>query len=1002
MHVKFKKITNAILTTLLLGALLPLSAGAQTGTINVRGTITDVAGEPIIGASILLQGTTSGVVTDFDGNFSLQAPGDGTLVVSYVGFVSQMVSINNRNTINVVLQEDTELLDELVVIGYGTARRNDLTGAIAAIGEKDFQKGLVTEPTSLIAGKVAGVQIISNGGRAGGGTTIRIRGGASLNASNDPLIVIDGMPMDVSTNPDGSPKISGSSNPLAMINPNDIESMNILKDASATAIYGSRASNGVILITTKKGEKGQKMNIDLNVQSSIGTIAKRIEVLTADEFRELVQNNPYAQASYTSMLGTANTDWQKEIFRSAFTTDNNLSISGTAGNSLPYRVSIGFLSQDGTLKTDNVKRTTVGVNLNPSLLDNHLNINVNVKGTYSHSRFGNSDAIGAALRMDPTKPITGDGFNELNNYWSWLQESGDLNTLATRNPVALLHGKDDQSDVYRSIGNIQFDYKMHFLPDLHANVNLGYDISKGAGDVITQPWSPAFYTKDKPSGERSQYKQENRNIMLEAYLNYTKQLNETNRLEVMGGYTYQDWLTTNHNYPVYYFDGTTVKTTPTFEMDKPQHTLISFYGRLNYNLMDRYLFTATVRQDGSSRFGPDNRWGVFPSLAFAWRVNEESFLRDFNALSNLKLRLGWGITGQQEIGNYEYLAKYSYSENTARYQFGNLHYNMYRPDGYDINRRWESTTTTNIGVDWGFANNRVYGSLDVYNKDTKDLLNNTPLAMGGNFTNSIVQNIGEMNNKGIEASFNVVAIDNRDMQWDLGFNITYNKSEITQLTLNDTNPDYVGATFGGVSGGTGNTLMIHSVGYRPSMFYVYKQLYSADGKPVDKGYVDLNEDGVINEKDRYHFHSSVPDYYMGFNTSFSYKRWTAATSLRASIGNYVFNNTNFDMGTLAQVLNPNSFLMNTVPDLNNTMFYLKQEVSDYFVENASFLKMDYFQVSYDFGEVVKGLNLRANATAQNVFTLTKYTGVDPEIQGGIDNNFYPNSRTFSVGLNLNF
>lgn len=1003
MYVNFKKTTRALVMTMLSGVLMILSVNAQTGaTINVKGTVTDTNGEPIIGANILIEGTSSGTITDYDGNFTLSAPSNGVLAVSYLGYKPQSIRVDNRTFIYITLEEDMELLDEVVVIGYGTARKNDLTGSIAAISEKDFQKGLITEPTALIAGKVAGVQIISNGGRAGGGTTIRIRGGASLNASNDPLIVIDGMPVDASTNLDGTPKIAGASNAMAMINPNDIESMNILKDASATAIYGSRASNGVILITTKKGQSGQKMKIDLNVQTSLATVAKRIDVLTGDEFRELVQNNPYSQENYTAMLGSANTDWQDEIYRTAFTSDNNLSISGTAGKSLPYRLSLGFLSQDGTLKTDNVKRSTVGINVSPSLLDDHLNINVNVKGTYTHSRFGNGDAIGAALRMDPTKPVKADGFDDLNGYWAWLQESGDLNTMATRNPVALLHGRDDQSDVYRSIGNIQFDYKMHFLPDLRANVNLGYDVSKGSGRVITQPWSPAFYTKDMPSGERSRFKQNNRNLMLEAYLNYTKQLNENNRLEVMGGYTYQDWLTTNHNFPVYYFDGTTEKSTPTFEKDKPQNTLISFYGRVNYNLMDKYLLTATVRQDGSSRFGPDNRWGTFPSLAFAWRMNEEGFLKDFKNLSNLKLRLGWGITGQQEIGNYEYLAKYSYSENSARYQLGDTFYNMYRPDGYDMKRKWESTTTTNIGIDWGFNNNRVYGSVDLYNKDTKDLLNNTPLAMGGNFTNRIVQNIGKMNNKGIEASFNVIPISNNDMHWDIGFNFTYNKSEITQLTLNDNNADYPGAIFGAVAGGTGNMLMIHSVGYRPSMFYVYKQLYTPDGKPIDDGYVDLNGDGVINEKDRYHFKSSVPDYYMGFNTSFSYKNWSIATSLRASIGNYLFNNTNYDMGTLAQVLNPNTFLMNTVPDLQNTMFYVKQDLSDYFVENASFLKMDYIQIGYNFGKIFNGLNLRANATVQNVFTITNYSGIDPEIQGGIDNNFYPNSRTFSVGLNLNF
>lgn len=997
MYCKLSNKTKAFLMTILSSMLMVLSLSAQTGsTINVKGTVVDAAGEPIIGTNILIKGTANGTVTDYDGNYSLSAPRDGSLEFSYIGYQTQTISINGRSVIDIVMQEDNALLDEVVVIGYGQMKKDDLTGSITAIGEKDFQKGLVTDPTSLISGKVAGVQITSNGGRAGSGTTIRIRGGASLNASNDPLIVIDGMPVDASG-------ISGSSNALALINPNDIESMNILKDASATAIYGSRASNGVIIITTKKGS-GKKLNIGLNLQSSIGTVAKRIEVLNADQFRELVKNNPYSSEDYTNMLGSANTDWQKEIYRQAFTTDNNLSIGGTMGENLPYRVSLGFLSQDGTLKTDNVKRTTLGVTMNPSLFDDHLKINVNLKGIYSHARFGNGAAIGAALRMDPTQPVTADGFADLNNYWGWTNASGNLNTMATNNPVALLNGRDDQSDVIRSLGNVQFDYAFHFLPDLHANLNLGYDISKGEGKVVSQPWTPGLYTKDKPSGERSEYNQENRSLLLEAYLNYTKQINDANRIEVMGGYSYQDWLTTNNFFPTYYYDGTTVKNEPTFAFDKPQHTLISFFGRLNYNILDKYMLTATVRRDGSSRFGIDNRWGTFPSFAFAWRINEEGFLKDVDALSNLKLRLGWGTTGQQEIGNYEYLAKYSYSENTARIQFGDKFYNMYRPDGYDAKRRWESTTTTNVGLDWGFVNNRIYGSIDWYNKDTNDLLNNTPLAMGGNFTNSIVQNIGKMNNKGIEASINAIPVSSKDMTWELGFNVTYNKSEITQLTLNDDDPSYVGATFGGVSGGTGNTAMIHSVGYAPSMFYVYKQLYTPEGKPIGNGYADMNGDGVINTADRYHFHSAMPDYFMGFNTSFTYKRWTASTSLRASIGNYIFNNTNFDMGTLRQVINPNNFLMNTTPDLmNNTMFLEKQEVSDYFVENASFLKMDYIQLGYDFGRIFgNNATLRANATVQNVFTLTKYTGIDPEVQGGIDNNFYPNSRTFSLGLNLNF
>jgi iron complex outermembrane receptor protein len=544
---------------------------------------------------------------------------------------------------------------------------------------------------------------------------------------------------------------------------------------------------------------------------------------------------------------------------------------------------------------------------------------------------------------------------------------------------------------------------MHFLPELRANLNLGYDLSKGEGKVVTQPWSPAFYTKGKPSGERSKYKQEKQNLLMEFYLNYTKELNEANHLEVMAGYTYQDWLTKAYKYPIYYFDGTTMKgNPPTFDMDKPQNTLISYYGRLNYTLLSRYMLTATLRTDGSSRFAPENRWGTFPSVALAWRINDESFMKEVKSISNLKLRLGWGITGQQEVGDYEYLAKYSYSQGTAQVQFGDQFYHMYRPDGYDANRVWETTTTYNAGLDYGFLNNRIYGSIDAYIKNTKDLLNNTPLAMGSNFKNRIIQNIGKMQNKGIELSINAVPVDNQDVHWDLGFNITFNKSEITQLTMSDGKTDYIGAPAGGISGGTGNTAQMHSVGYTPYTFYVYKQLYTPEGKPIDGGYADLDGDGLISEKDKYHFHSALPDYYMGFNTTFSYKGWSLATALRASVGNYIFDNTAFDLGNMVQVLNPNNFLMNTVPDVLNSNFYNKQNVSDYFVHNASFLKMDYLQLSYNFGRILKGVNLTANATVQNVFTLTKYKGVDPEIQSGIDNNFYPNPRTFSLGLNLNF
>jgi len=867
---------------------------------------------------------------------------------------------------------------------------------MTAIGREDFQKGLVTNAASLITGKVAGVQVTPMGGRAGDGNQIRIRGGASLNATNDPLIVIDGVPVD-------NQAISGMTNSLSTLNPNDIESMNILKDASATAIYGSRASNGVIIITTKKGAAGQKTKVDVSTQNSIATIARRVNVLSANQFRDLVTNNPHSSQGYIDLLGTANTDWQKEIFHNAFTTDNNVSVSGAAGI-LPYRVSAGFTSQDGILKTDNMQRSTLSLSLSPMFFDKHLSVNVNLKGTYSKSRFGNGDAIGAALRMDPTQPVTADGFDQFNGYWQWIGAKGGRNTMATSNPVSLLYGKDDRSNVYRSIGNIQFDYKFHFLPDLHANLNLGYDVSQGKGNVITYPWSPANY----PNGRRSQYDQNKQNKLLEFYLNYTKQLNTANRLELMAGYTWQDWKTTNKSFPTYWYDGETIDTEATLQIPM-ENRLISFYGRLNYNLLEKYLLTATIRKDGSSRFSPENRWGTFPSVALAWRINQENFLKHVDALSNLKLRLGWGITGQQEFGNnlgdnFGWLPVYEFSDPTAQVQFGSQFYQMWRPNGYDSGRKWEQTTTKNIGLDWGFINNRLYGSIDYYQKHTTNLLNQVPVPAGSNFSPSLIRNIGTMDNWGWEGSVGVVAIDNKDMHWDFGFNATFNRSKITQLSLDDgPNSDYIGATVGGISGGTGNTIQIQRVGFAPNSFWVYRQVYDENGKPIEGMYEDLNGDGVINDKDMYVFRKPAPDWYMGFNTTFTYKRWTAATALRASIGNYVYNNINSDAGNFYNTFNPNNFLMNNVANGLETNFFQPQYKSDYYVRNASFLKMDYFQISYDFGKIFKRkADLRANATVQNVFTLTKYDGIDPEMTNGIDRNFYPNPRTFSLGLSLNF
>ena len=960
----------------------------------IKGQVLDEFKEPIIGANVIVQGTTIGVITDLDGNFQFDSLALNSVIqISYIGYITQNVTYTGQQFIRIDLREDTQLLDEVIVVGYGTMKKDDLTGSITAIGEKDFNQGLATSPAELISGKIAGVQITSNGGRAGAGSRIRIRGGASLSASNDPLIVLDGVPLDVGG-------ISGSSDVLSTINPDDIESMNILKDASATAIYGSRASNGVIIITTKKGQKGQKLKVNVSTQNSISTIARKVDIMDANTFREAVTSNPFTTQEYLDYIGTADTDWQNEIYRKAFTTDNNLNVSGSIGKNLPFRISGGFMSNDGILKTDNMKRGTGAISLSPTFFDDHLSVNVNVKGTYTDSYFGNGDAIGAAIRMDPTQPVMAPGYDNFSGYYTWMSgNSGLPNTLATYNPVALLNSKEDKGEVMRSIGNIQLDYKLHFLPELRANLNLGYDISKGKGDVVTEKWAPNKYTQ---GGERSRYEQDKRNLLLEFYLNYAKDFSNS-RLEVMGGYTYQDWKKTDHNFNVTNYDGDYIVNEPTYPQYVNQNTLISFFGRLNYNLMEKYLLTATIRYDGSSRFSEDNRWGTFPSVALAWRMSEEGFLKDIEHLSNLKLRLGYGLTGQQEIGNYEYLARYALSDLTAQYQLGDTFYQGWRPSGYDKDRKWEETATTNIGLDFGFFNNRFSGSIDYYHKNTKHLLNNIDLPMGSNFTNMIVKNIGSMMNNGYEISVNVAAIDTKDLQWDLGFNLSHNYSKITKLTLNDASgSDYVGVATGGISGGSGVLVQIHSVDHAPNTFYLYKQLYYEDGTPIEGAFADLNGDETINEKDKYFVHVPEPDVIMGFNTSLRWGKWTASTSLRANIGNYVYNNVYSDLGNYSQVLNPNNFLMNTVNDIKNTQFYNRNLLLDYYLSNASFLKMDYINVGYNFGRIANMLDLALNLSVQNVFTITKYEGIDPEISGGIDNNFYPNPRIYSLGLNLNF
>ena len=995
----------------------------------VTGKITDSKdASPIVGATVTVKGGTAGTQTDTQGNFQLRVPaGATTLVVSSVGYGSREVPIGTES-LQVALEQRNAALNEVVVVGYGTARKRDLTGSVVAVTSKDFNKGAIVTPEQLIAGKVAGVQITSNGGAPGAGSTIRIRGGASLNASNDPLIVIDGVPID-------NGGIAGTANALAMINPNDIESFNVLKDASATAIYGSRASNGVIIITTKKGRMGDP-RFNFSTQNSVSTLPKKADVLTADEFRAYIKS--HGTTSQAALLGTASTDWQDEVYDNAFTTDNNISVTGSL-KKLPYRVSLGYLSQDGLLRTGNLRRTSAAINLNPTIFKN-LRIELNLKGSLGSSRFADEGAIGNAVRFDPTKPVLS-GNKKYGGYYEWLDASSitGLRKLAPLNPVGQLEQRTDKSDVQRSLGNIQLDYKLHFFPDLRVNLNLGYDISRGEGTIFIPDSAASSYLRSrdaKHGGVDNKYEQKKSNTLLEAYLNYVKDIREINsRVDVIGGYSYQDFSTTNYfaerdpNGVLYqkpdgsldtarltnatrwnpYSDRTTdgyLVAFPTFAFDKPQNRLISFFGRFNYSYKGKYLLTGTIRRDGSSRFSEENRWGWFPSAALAWRIKEESFLENSRTFSDLKVRLGYGVTGQQEgIGLYDYIPRYSLSNAQAQYQFGNTFYQMYRPAGYNPNLKWEQTSTYNIGLDYGFFNGRVSGTLDFYIKQTEDLLSVVDQPAGTNFSNKVFANIGEMENKGIELSVNSQLVRDRELSVDLGFNVTYNKNKITRLTFTN-DPNFPGNLTGGIAGGVGSTIQIQSVGYPRSSFYVYQQIYNKNGKPIESLFEDRNRDGLVNNDDLYRYKSPDPEWFLGAYSNATWKKWDGSFTVRANLGNYMYNNRFSNTGVQRNLIDPLGYLANGSRNVLETDFTGngdKYFLSDYYIENASFLRMDNINIGYNAGDIIhKNTNLRVGVTVQNVFVITDYRGIDPEVSGGIDNNFYPRPRNFVLSANLNF
>ncbi|NCC10290.1 MAG: TonB-dependent receptor [Bacteroidia bacterium] len=991
---------------LLIGLFLSLGAYAQQ--ITVKGHVKDASGEPIIGANVVVKGTSTGTITDFDGNFTLNAPQNSLLSITFVGYKN--IEVKAAKSVVVTLEDDSQVLDAVVVIGYGTVKKNDMTGSVTAIKPDKISKGITTSAQDMMTGKIAGVNVVSKGGTPGGGATIRVRGGSSLNASNDPLIVIDGLAMDN----DG---VKGLSNPLALVNPNDIETFTVLKDASATAIYGSRASNGVILITTKKGSAGSAPKVSYDGNASVGFLRNKLDVMTGDEYREYItalyqKNNqqlPYA-------LGTANTDWQDEIYRPAFSQDHNLTVSGGLKN-MPYRFSLSFTGQNGILKTSDFKRVTASMNLAPSLLNGNLKFNINTKAMYAKSQYADGGAIGSAVTMDPTRPVMDSAHKEFGGYYQWASNSefGDPNwevtnnSLAPQNPVALLNLKDDNASSKSLIGNVEVDYKLQFFPDLRIHANLGGDYSEGEQTTINSKYSFSnnYYGWN---GTAYEYKY---NLSGNIYAQYVKEL-KNQMIDVMVGAEQQhfsrNWFTLGQG------------TNPLTGAAKDQKTklnsaearhssLVSYFGRLNYTLLNRYLITATVRQDGTSRFSSDNRWGTFPAVALGWKMKEEAFLKNVDVLSDLKLRLGYGVTGQQNISDndFPYLAQYINNKIGAYYPIGDEFLPTSRPKEYNSKLKWEETTTWNAGLDFGFLNGRITGNVDYYFRETKDLINKVKVPAMTNFNTEVYSNIGSLQNQGVEFSINAKPIVTKDFVWDLGYNITYNKNKITELTGGN-DADYVVET-GGISHGTGNRIQAHKVGYAASSFYVFQQVYDKNGKPLENQFVDRNADGKIDSKDLYIYKKPVGDVLMGLTSKMTYKNFDFSFAIRASLNNYVYNDVLADRADVSTkgMWSTSGFYTNRPLDALRLGFqgvgdYFK---SDYFVQNASFVRCDNITLGYTFKNLLKlghykGMQGRVYTTVQNPFVITNYEGLDPEVDGGIDNNIYPRPTTVLLGVSLQF
>lgn len=1030
-NVRFPMTRKALIAfAMMLACVFP----ALAQQITVSGTVYEPDGLPAIGASVVVEGNTTGVVSDIDGNYTIQVASDGKLVFSYIGCETQVVDVAGRTNIDVHLTTNTTTLQEVVAIGYGAVKKSDATGSVAVIKPDEIEAGIATSTQDLLVGASPGVVVTTDGGNPTGGATIRIRGGSSLSASNDPLIVIDGVPQTNQAN-------GGGMSAMSMINPQNIESMTILKDASATAIYGSRASNGVIIITTKKGQSGRPQ-VNFSANFSVNTARKTLNMMSGEKFAQVVRENlgesSISQLGYNGTIH--NTDWQKEVLRTSFSHDYNVSVGGKAGI-LPYRVNASYMKNDGILKTSDMQRATVGFNLSPKFFDDHLSVQANAQGTYA--RTGNADmsAIGNAVTFDPTKPVYsnipvegGTGRLLYNGYYNYTP-GGFFDRNGAVNPVQLLDDNDSHNKTLSSTGNLQLDYSLHFLPELHFNLNLGYQVSKNDAKSITaqnslMAWNNTGLIANNAAGAATLYKwhEIQQNTLLDFYANYKKDFEAIkSNVDVMLGYSWQKFNYFGHsqtyvnsrgfvdangangmsyNNGTYYMTENTnnpvgeVAGNATMSRWGAPVQLISFFGRLNYVFDDTYLLTFTLRDDGSSRFSKDNRWGIFPSVALGWKISNLPVFKDSNVLNEWKLRLGWGETGQQDIGSYfPYMPIYQISTNNS-FMYpgynGGAWVNPLYPNAYDSNIKWETTATWNVGFDLGFLNNRFTAAIDWYLRDTRDLLAHTP-AKGQQTSDYVTTNIGKLRNYGIEVTLGGKPVVTNDFVWNTGVNVAWNRNKITKL-----NQGVPMAARGTVGGGIGADLQWFMEGEAAYTYRVYQQVYDENNNPIPGQYVDQNADGKIDQADLINFHSPEPKVTITWNNNFNYKNWDLGFVLRANLGNWVYNGFRRSRTVLSTV---DAYGLNNLLD-NEFLFpttSAQHVLSDYFVENASFLRCDNITLGYTFENLLHdSLRLRLFGACQNPFVITKYKGLDPEVFDGCDANVYPRPVTFTLGLIATF